>query len=1361
VSADPAPKETRPDTARQAVTSRPAPERAGGQATSASAIQANGAASDAATTRMMGDGASESESRWARFTHGVADGAQIIAELVKLSIFNPFTGTMEGNLELGKALYYAQLVAPHSALNMISLNGANRGSNPVHIRLNLYHSTLDLTAPQLQIAGFHTGTATGKACELHNLTAHGTKGAINVQFASATLHDVTFIRGDQHLVARDVGLTGVAVSATEGASLETALHFANAHVHGLVYPGAASIDLDLPGGTSLDAVWAHQAPAATTATAPGTLPPAPDVLPPGASVHVELAGLHAAGVVNGAASTGNGGFDHLRVALVKNGADLASITIAGFHGGGSAATAGAQIDQVVLHGAPPLVDALLANQQLAGDPHVRQAMALIHQLGIRPSVNGTVSFTHVGLSHGAGGEAAMGDFASTIAMPGVGTLDFKMTRFAIGTADGVSGGFDDFTAHLVDEAGKELAFVELTGGSAKNPDPHTRKAQVKQVHARGNVAAIVQAGDALVRQMPVTVRSGFEMVRALGIKGDVTGSLSATTKDGKTEFTGSFQAHLSAGAVGNVVINVTDFHGNDTAAGANFRHFDAQLTNPRGKAVAGIGINNGNFTEARKGTTFTAGQIDARGDSSSLTQLITSIEQQSTALPAPVRVAFSMVRSYYVNGGGVLQMSGVKVTDDGHGHEAARLGNIAANFTLATGEHATIAMTALQGERAAGATDLTFDRFEATLAGSAAVGGHARILVEQGGSHLGATPAHAAAGATPDYSLRGHHAAFEGEARNISKLVAAIRERLGSLPGPIARAFEVVGQLATSQGPVDQIKTNVDATDLSVARSAAHGSSASGSVAALVSLRDGTVALGLHGFVGQGQTFHFESLDLNVADAGGTSTAQLRVGRTELDASGAVTVASVTAEGDAAKLRAAVGQVGGQVPEAIGRALSTVGSSRIDAAISSISVKPVDGGGLVTDAAVLRVNAAVAVTDGTGTTYRSPNAALAIFGAHVVLGPDRKPREIDATRLEASGNFSSAGSGRALSGQATIQTGAAKILFDATGAVQSVQAGQIHATGGGSMTTTPTTATTPATTTATPTTDQRLASHDRTTAMATDAARMIKSADVHAHTPITAGRYGTGMIFVDVPTGAMFHTTLQIRQYALTGGTKLVVTPKLDAPLWMKAAGADLETSGTQGALKVNIDGFFDQNVTKYIVGQGTLSLNVAELVGEIMGRMRSRIEDAAASAAPDPKAAADDRRDRAALAEKQRRWNASHTDPRARARDAATEPRTTSVGGVVTQGAQLSQTTGDATLELAAPDGNIAAHLHGEASGGVLRFGATDASVRDASTAVGGGNVRVHNVDSGAIDVSRQGDTTQVQFGSFSIEQLTWLAGR
>jgi hypothetical protein len=1365
-SPQPASKEQRPDTSRQAPAQRQAPERSGG-ATSAGAMEANGAAGDAAAARMAD---SPHEGKWMSLAHSVEGGALILKELVASGHFHPISGEYEGTIDLAKALRYASLIsAAHAYTSAVTLGAASAGGNMVHVKLNLYHKVADVSASQLLLASVNYNGVSAKTSEIRGLVAHYDANSVEASFAAVNLHDVTFHKGEQVLRAREVAMQQCAAGAHGGTT--GSLRFAEAHVHGLLYPNAAPLDIDLPGGTSLDAVWAQQTGPKPASGSNGALPTAPNVLPAGASVKIELAGLHAGANLAGDAAHGGGGFEHLRLALVKDGKDLAALTITGFKASGSATAAGATIGRVELKGAPPLMEALLANQQLASEPHVANAVGMVKQLGLKPSIDGTVAFANISLAHGPGGDSALGDFSSSVHLPGIGTLNFNMSKFSIGTAGGAAGSFQSFDATLLDEAKKEVGHVALAGADAKTTAAG-RTAGVKKLSAGGNVNGIIHAVEPILKSLPVTVRSGFEMVRALGISGDVTGSVSSTTKDGKTEFGGSFTAHLSAGGIGDISINVQDFHGSDTAASATFRHFDAQLTTKAGKAVAGVGIANAAFTagKTKSSNAFHAGAIDVRGDATNLGALIHSIEQQAPGLPPPVRVAFGMIRSYVSQGGGTLQLADVNVANAGSGHETGRLGAVHAGFTLPTGEAIQINLSALAGGRAGGGTKVDFERFDATLT-SPKASSKALVVVEKGGATIGAKPA---AGVETDYALHAHHIVFDGVVTNISKLLTAIRERLGELPAPISRAFEVVGELAAAQGPNAGAASTVDATDLNIHRGPKEAT-ASGNIAVSVGLRDGTAAVSVRGFSGKGEAFAVEALDVTVAEASGGTAAKLHGDQISRDDAGKITVGALTAEGDAARLRAVVSQVAGKLPETIEKALGALGESRIDAAISSISVTPTAAGGMVTDAALIKVNGAIAVNDAAGNTYRSPNAAIGIYGAHVTLSPDKKPQQVHADRLELSGNFASTGAGRALSGQATLHTGAATILFDAAGGVKSVDAHGITASGGGALTQAPAAKDAAPAAPAGPApspadaAEQKLAMLDKAGPAATEAAAMLKGADIHAHTPIQAGRYGSGIVNVEVPTGAMIHTSLQVRDYALTNGTRVDIQPKLGNWL-VKLGGAELETNGTQGALKVNLGGlfgglatFFGLNNVSRLTGK-KVTLNLAALVTEVMSSVRTGLEKTAAQAGEpvvkDPraeaKASAQTARDKRELAEKQRKWNASHGDAKSQTEDAASQPRTSSITGLA-EGIQIAATTGDAALDLEAKDGNVEAHLQGQATGGLMQFGASDATIRDLGGAVGGGTAKLHNASSGAVTVAKQGDTSTVSLAGLSIEQMSW----
>ncbi len=1402
-SPEPAPKQTRQDSTRQAAVPAKSPDQTTATGASASAVEANGQAGDAATGRMVADD-SNHDGAWAAAWHGFTDGGQIALEIAKLLLFNPFTGSWSGNLEIGKALYYAQAFAPASALSMVTLHGANRGSNPVHVDLNLYHKTFDLTAAALSVAGFHTGTASGKTADLDGLSVHVQKGEVDLKIGSAIVHDVVFTRGAEHLHADELELHGLSASGAQGADLAANLHFAEAHVTRIVYGNAAPISFNLPAGASIDAVWtSHQstpvaaaggaAPAPATAhgtAAPGATAaaaPSLDVLPPGASVNVVIGKSTTHAAIAGQIS-GTTDIDHITAILSgKNGAPLAQLLITGFHGAGNATTSAANvsIDQVKLIGAPPLVNALLSNPGLAADEHVKSAVALVRSVGIKPSISGDVVFTHLGLAHGAAGDSATTDFASTLVLPNVGTLAVKMTKLSVGTANGASGSFDHFEATLFDPKQKQLGHVDLDGGAARDVDTTTRAGSVHKFHATGDVAGIVRAGDALVQQLPITVRSGFAMVRQLGITGDVSGSLTAhEIKGGGTEISGNFQAHVNAGDVGSVVIDVADFRGSaSTASDATFRDFKTTLTNPRGHLIADVHIANGNFVEGAKGTTsFKAGKIDAKGDGPSVMAMVNAVVKDAPQLSPPVKIAFDLVRNYYVNGGGELALSGVAVTGDATGVNTAKLQNASASFKLATGESVSATATGVDTTTgAAHGTDVQFDSFTASL-DAAIGGGHAKILVQRGGAKLGPPPK---AGAAQDFTIRSHHATFDGQATDISKLVAGLRAHLGTLPAPVASVFEVVGNYASSQtGTQTDGKVDASVTADNLAVTEAHGQlSGTGDVSTRVSVPSGVANLTVHGFVGTGKDLKFSGLDLSVLDASGATAASLRVGATHLDASGAVTVASIAASGDGARLRTVVDALGNRVPAAVSQSLAAVGPSRVDAAITSISVAPTADGGLVSDAAVVRVTGAINVT-AAGSKYRSPNAQLAIYGAHVTLGPDKKPREIDATSMDVTGTFSSLGNGRAIDGDATLHIGASKITLDAHGKVTGVQTANVVLAGD------VTTKAAPASATAAPTAPTATTTAAATTAVAAapaaahassgidpaeqseivTGAQAIKSADIKAQTPIIAGRYGAGLVHVDVPAGATIYTSIQVRDYALTNGTRVQIQPKLEA-FWIKAGGVDLETSGTQGVLEAKLSGFFDQNITKYVVGQKKLQLDLGALVQQVMGNMHKTLSSAAQAAAPSPApakqsaqpTAASQQRGTDALQKQHDKWAAKaakDTTAKQRARDAELEPRSLDVADLATKGIEAALTSGTADIDLATRQGaadTIDAHLHGQAqggtSGGVLELGASEAHVQ-----VAGQTVDAKGVDTGPVDLTQSNGATHVQISRFSIETLQWL---
>src|SRR5262249_13641676 len=148
-------------------------------------------------------------------------------------------------------------LAPNSAFaRMIDLGGNN--SQKVHVKGNLYHRTLEVTAPQLQVAGIKTPTFNSASCLLKGFDLKLGENTGSLSFSSATLDKAVFVRGAEHVIAAAVEIDQVNALVQDGGAgtMASALTFNEAKVTGIVYPNMPPVDLDFKqAGLSFKALW--------------------------------------------------------------------------------------------------------------------------------------------------------------------------------------------------------------------------------------------------------------------------------------------------------------------------------------------------------------------------------------------------------------------------------------------------------------------------------------------------------------------------------------------------------------------------------------------------------------------------------------------------------------------------------------------------------------------------------------------------------------------------------------------------------------------------------------------------------------------------------------------------------------------------------------------------------------------------------------------------------------------------------------------------------------------------------------------------------------------------------------------------
>ncbi len=1376
---------------------------------------------------------------------GAFDAAELLLELEGLGLTGMFTGIAQGYLDIGKAAHYGQLIVGGNFAKVVTLESAGRGSASVYVKFNVWHRTAELSAKELKIEGVHTAAFSAGECDLKDLKANASAGGTaNVTFSRADFHDPVFVRGKEHVSAKELIVTGMSISGVDGTSVIGGMHFADAQVHGLVYPDMPPIDFELGGGTSFAAVWqrsqpapkptanakpaptptlpaAHgPAPAPTTQPAPADgLPVVPALLPAGATIDVKFEALHAEAMGGKGGGGGDAGFKRLYAAMKKADKTLASVEIDGFTAAGattgSGVGAGATIQTVVITGDPSLVQTLLSNPQLASRPGVKEAIALVTSVGLTPSASGTITGHNITAASVSGEVAGRGDFAGHFDLPSLGVFDIKVDGLVAQQQDAAKGlelnsAFTKLTMALHDHQNQEIAALELDNTSV-GVNGAKKKGHIGHLTAHGNVAELVKAGSDIVDHMPTAVRGAMQAIRELGVTGEISGSLDMTTvkraNKSELQFTGDFDAQLDAGASGSVVLKLSAFKGGDQGD-ISFSKFSAQLRDHAGKQAASLAISGGSSPgNAPKGTTrFHANQIAAQGEDANLAALLGTLDAKASSLPEAVKSAFLFVRKFYAQAGGSLTLNNVTAGTDKAGNEVGTAHDVEANFEVEGAARANIAMTGFRTVLGKHENQLDFATFDAKLAD--AKGTQVAHVVIDGSHDSFATTG-------TDYGIKAKKLMIDGDTHEVAHLFAGVRKHITELPPPIATVFHMVEHYGS------EIKANgtVEATDVGLT-SHAGKLIGSGDVSAHVRVPQGELVASLTGARSDGDHVSFDALSVQLKDATGALAASLHGVGGHADVKGdQAGLKNIEVFGDATKLQALLDpRVQKSMPPALAGVLAMVKGSDLDAGATDLQMTAAAGGGYTASAAMLNASGTLHITDNAGNVYTAKGAQIELDGAHLTLGADKKPREVSATSSSIHGQFSSENGGTVLQGDATVRTGSVHIMLDAAG-TPTVNVTNLYASGEGSRTTgvakpaAKSGAGAPVTTptagsgvgTSAPAAKPRphadaLASHDHTTEVTEDIASAVTNADIQTRTPLVPGLYGRGMLHASIPANATVNLNVQVRQHELTGATNLRVVPVLDGPAWLTGKGADLETKGTEGIVRLRVGGLFhllDLNLNKYIVGKGKpLSLNVNAVIQEVMDYVRSNMpaaepEQAAGSTSADGsstssapsggsshpaaptkaelKAEKESRDNEQWLEKKHESWekdvakherqdaNKSAADRQKREdKDIGAEPRSASFTDMFTTAIEYSKTSGsaDVTISKADNEATVIGDLHGHTDGG----GRLELQSNAMQAKVGSNSVSVTGADTGEVDISKPSEnTTHVALAGLKIDSLQW----
>jgi len=513
----------------------------------------------------------------------------------------------------------------------------------------------------------------------------------------------------------------------------------------------------------------------------------------------------------------------------------------------------------------------------------------------------------------------------------------------------------------------------------------------------------------------------------------------------------------------------------------------------------------------------------------------------------------------------------------------------------------------------------------------------------------------------------------------------------------------------------------------------------------------------------------FDRLELVIADPAGQQIAMLTAVGVVVDARGKQATGDLSVKGDGARLRALLRpNVRALLPPAIAEALSMLDAGPLSVKINALSVGVNATGGVVAGGNELTITAAARFVDAEGSTYSSPQASLTIHEPTMMPSPDGKTQQIEGKRLVVEGLFTKKGKAGQIEaeGQAELSARNIAVLIDGAGAQVTATdvrlSGHLVVSSGKDQ---------PA-----PTREQQIAKIKRVQPVIENIARLIKSAEVHTHTPVVPGLYGRSFPKrVTVAPGTMLNLALKVLdQKLVVADTHVTFTPPLHAPLGSQSTGVALEARGTQAAVQLGVkllDRFsLSLDQTKGIVGTAAMSLDLTMLVRRVPRRARAFRQDPDPADAPLARARAS-HMGRQRQAGRERTGQEHHSTEEllgppesggafnvdlSDAPDAEHEPRSPLVTDLVSKGLDLLGTGGTADVMLATADkeatlGGLTLppgtqlHLHGKstapgqvtltseeiggkAGGNSANAGGVRGQVRVAPTAEGGVRVDVRS---------------------------------
>lgn len=864
---------------------------------------------------------------------GFSPGAYIssLASQAKKAVFSEIRGatgydadkgTFDADVDPGKAVHYLQSI-PISALRLkflenIKLDKASKGSNPVHLHIDFGTETAVLIAPYLKLEGI-TSTSKDFSCGeiVVNSMVVDIAGAdkLGLTVGSVRVRDVNFkeyklgyptvrtLSCDEVLLPRFT-VDAEKVSDTYGWVLGA--RFDGAKITGLRYPGLPPVDVVI-GNTllSLDQIGSSLAPPSDSAGLLKT--EVPGVLPGDSRIDIVLTGVRAVvstGDGKGTGYAGTAGFDvFMARAIAADGSELASVTVEGFRGRGSAAAkaASGHIDRVELRGAPAFVQALLYSEPVYAK--AADALAVLKAAGIGPGIGTNLVLSNIELSGegdlpDAGRVKARADLSLTITVPDVGQLAVDLKGFLAkyktdGSEGVVEASFEKFTAKLTGSPDKkttqELASVELADargyvlleGDKVGGGGETRFA------VKGDLSAMLSAFSGQLRGLPRPIRKILPVLQQLGVRAEqVAGRVRIdASKDGAFAVGGDLEVAVAVNA-GRVVVKLAGFKvgGNGLITTGSFSSFKARLLTKGDKEAASVsaegvrvesvappkpdehGVVEGSVKPP--GEELVVSKLVVAGDAGGLATIAGALARGTSALPPKVRRICNLVAGNVVEADATVTLTGLRAALDGEGRETVRA-NLAASVRLVGVGLLQVKVSNFRerGNIKGGAVQAGFDRLEVTL----------RDRTDNEAAFFAAEADLSAGGgaAGQDFAFKAKKIEARGDSKGIDALIAGAQTNLKFLPPDIQRAFAAVREFQINA------KGSLQIADLEVQGKAgdlhAKGELSAGFDVAGV----GKVGITIKGFRGDATKtatiVHFDSFTATLTGTPGTPLASFEV----------------------------------------------------------------------------------------------------------------------------------------------------------------------------------------------------------------------------------------------------------------------------------------------------------------------------------------------------------------------------------------------------------------------------------------------------------------------------------------------------